>query len=171
MEMQGVWFPNFIKTYAPKDFRYGVAPFPSAVPGLQDVTVAEADVIGIPRGARHVSQAARFLAYIASPEGIEVLCRGQGKHSPLRTTTDGFLDPARHPNPHVAFFWRLAFSDHASRTPPVGVWGEYQQTIGLAFDQVWNGQLQPREALRWVQRRIAGRYRHERQRAERLGWQ
>ena len=170
MELQGVWFPNFIERYAPKDFEYGVAPFPAAVAGLANVTIAEADVIGIPRGARHVREAACFLRYIASPDGIELLCRGQGKHSPLRHTSNGFLDPARHPNPHVELFWKLAFSPNACRTPPLGVWGEYRRAMHLAFDQVWNAQRTPREALESVQQRIAARYRHERRRAKRLGW-
>ena len=170
MELQGVWLPNFIRRYAPKDFAYGVAPFPSAVAGLGNVTIAEADVIGIPRGARHVREAACFLRYTASTEGIEVLCRGQGKHSPLRRTSPGFLDPTQHPNPHVELFWKLAFSPNARRTPPLGVWGEYRRAMGLAFDEVWNGQRTPREALEAVQTRIAARYRHERRRAKRLGW-
>jgi len=170
MQLQGVWFPNFIKTYAPEDFQYGVAPFPAAIPGLQEVTIAEADVIGIPRGAKHVAEAAKFLKYMASPEGVEILCGGQGKHSPLRVTSPGFLDPTKNKNPHVRFFWKLAFSPNARRTPALGIWQEYKRAMSLAFDEVWTGTATPAEALAKVQRRIAARYAHERRRAERLGW-
>jgi len=156
MELQGVWFPNFIRKYAP-GLEYGVAVFPSASGAPGGITIADADVVAIPRGAKHVREAGLFLKYMASAEALEILCGGQGKHSPLAETSDGFLDPDRHKNPHVRFFWKLAFGPGVRASAPIGVWREYKKEMNVAFDRVWNGEADPAEALQAVQQRITAR--------------
>ena len=170
MELQGVWFPNFIDRYAPEGFEYGVAPIPPARgTGLENVTIAEADVIGIPRGARHVEEAFEFVKFLASVEGMEILCKGQGKHSSLAKTSPGFLDPETHPNPHVELFYTLAFSPNAKRTPALGLWREYQREMSVAFDNIWNGNEEPAAALKNVQTRMQRRLDQELRRRRLVG--
>ncbi len=138
MVLQGVWFPNFIDKNASDELKanYGVAPFPSITGGPENLTIAESDVIGIPTGARHPREAFEFVKFMASRRGVEILCRGQGKHSPHLNPSPGFFQD--HPNPHVRLFHRLALSPNARRTPAIGVWKEYQQSMGVAFDRIWN---------------------------------
>ena len=51
MEIEGSWIYGYIKNYAPKDFEWGVAPFPSADPEhLNNVAIVEPDVLVIPGG-------------------------------------------------------------------------------------------------------------------------
>ena len=180
MEIQGVWMARFVQRYAPSGFEYGVAPFPSAVPGVGNVTVAEADVIGIPRGARHPREAFEFLRFMASPEGMEILCRGQGKHSPLRNHSANWY--VGHPNPYLRVFEDLAGTGgqaggayvenpNCFRIPPIGIWRECNQAWGRAFDDVWTRTRTPREALDELQEQMQRRLDHELSRARALGVQ
>ncbi len=159
MEIQGVWMANFIKRYAPKDFEWGAAAFPSAVPGLEKVTIAEADVIGIPRGAKHPREALEFIKFMATPKGMEILCRGHAKDSTLTKTSPGW--EKGHPNPSVALFSELARSPNCHRTPPIGIWREYNHAFGRAFDDVWTGKKTPEQALDALQDEMQRRFEHE----------
>jgi len=167
MEIQGVWMANFIKIYAPKDFEWGAAPFPAAVPGLENVTVAEADVIGIPRGAKHPKEAFEFIKFMATPEGMEILCRGQVKNSPLKKTSADWY--TTHPNPFVKLFTDLAESPNCLRTPPIGIWREYNVAWQRTFDDVWAGAKEPKDALDELQATMQRRFAHELTRARALG--
>ncbi len=167
MEIQGVWMGNFIKMYAPKDFEWGAAPFPAAVPGLRNVTVAEADVIGIPQGAKHPKEAFEFIKFMATPEGMEILCRGHAKNSPLRNTSADWY--TTHPNPFVKVFTDLAESENCLRTPPIGIWREYNVAWQRTFDDVWAGAKEPKQALDELQETMQRRFAHELTRAKALG--
>ena len=97
MELQGVWIYNFIKTYAPPDFEWGVAPFPSVDPErLPDVSLVETDLLVIPAGAKHPREAFEFMRYVNEQGPMEKLCLGQIKFSPLVDCSPDFL--AHHPH-------------------------------------------------------------------------
>jgi len=151
MELQGVWMHNFIEMYAP-GMEWGAAPFPSAVPGLTNVTVADADVIVIPRGSRHPREAFEFIRFVSSPQGMEILCRGQRKFSPLRKVTPEFW--AKHPHPYIRLFRDLAESPNAVFVPKTGVLNEYTREMKHAFDRVRLLDATPAEALADVRQRI-----------------
>ncbi len=143
MEMQGVWFPNFIRRHRPH-LNFGVAPFPTAagVPGPR--SFLDADVIAIPRGCRHPEAAWQFVLF-AQQRGLEILCRLQGKHMPIREPPALFHQG--HPNLELAVFEEVAASPHAFIQPRLAVWQEYQDELGRAFDHIWNYPL-PEEELR-----------------------
>ena len=61
----------------------GGGPFPSAVPGLEDVTFADFDALVIPQGARHKQEAFEFIAYVNRQDVMEKLCKLHCKNSPL----------------------------------------------------------------------------------------
>lgn len=166
MEMQGVWMARFVEKYAPADFEYGVAPFPAAEdpdrpgePILENISVAEADVIGIPRGAKHPAEALEFIKFMylglptaegqARRKGIEVLCLGHGKHSPLDETSPGWYE--NHPNKYVKVFEMLAESPNCRQIPQIGTWRECARAWNHAFDNVWAREATPQEALEQIQ--------------------
>ncbi len=146
MEFQGVWMYNFIQQYAP-DLEWSVAPFPHPVdrPDLAEPTIADEDVLCIPRGAKHPKEAFEFIRYVQSQKGMEMLCLGQKKLSPLRAVSPEFL--AKHPNPYIGLFTRLAYSKNAYSTPKIGIWKEYNDEINATLDTIMLMQKTPQQAL------------------------
>ena len=153
MELQGVWMYNFIDMYT-EGFEWGAAPFPYPAdrPDLKNVTVAEEDVIVIPRGAKHPKEAFEFLKFVNSQEGMELLCMGQRKHTPLAKVSEHFLKT--HPNPFIKVFIDLAFSRNAISTPRMSIWNEYADELANSFDQIWLCKQTSKEALETVQERV-----------------
>jgi multiple sugar transport system substrate-binding protein len=151
MEMQGVWMHNFIEKYAP-GMEWGVAPFPTAIPGLDSVSAADADILVIPRGARSPDQAFAFIKYVNSPKGMELLCMGQRKNSPLIKTSDWFRK--NHPHPYIDIFTGLSKSPHVFTTPQTGVNAEFSREIRVAVDRIRFLEISPVEALNQLQERM-----------------
>jgi ABC-type glycerol-3-phosphate transport system substrate-binding protein len=159
MELQGVWMHNFIDMYAP-GMEWGAAPFPgeTAPPGVdrldpkEAVSIADQDVIVIPRGSRHPREAWEFIRFVNSPEGMEILCMGQRKFSPLRQVSAEFWE--KHPHPYITLFRDLAESPHVAYAPKTGVLREYQREMANAFDTVRNLRAEPAEALAEVRTRM-----------------
>lgn len=152
MVMQGVWIYNFIKNYAPADFEWGVAAFPSSDPEhLKDVTIAECDDLVIPNGSKHPAEAFEFIKYVNSQKPMEKLCMGQLKFSPLRECSPEFL--RNHPNPHIKTFLDLAKSPNAHTLPQTTIWNQYQNDMGNAVSWIWAGKATAEEALHDVQTR------------------
>lgn len=136
MEMQGVWFPNFIRRHRP-DLEFGVAPFPcvEGVPGPR--SMIDGDVIAIPRGSRHPEAAWKFIQFVQDPNrGLATLNRLQGKHMPVRNTPEVFRQS--HPNLELKIFEEIAASKHSFLLPQITIWAEYSTAIDNAFQHIWN---------------------------------
>ncbi len=152
MEMDGVWVYNFIKNYAPPDFEWGVAPFPSADPErLKDVNIVEMDGLVIPAGAKHPKEAFEFIKYVNSQKPMEKLCLGQRKFSPLRECSPEFI--RNHPNPWIAEFIALAKSPNAFCAPSLATYTEYANDMKDADNRIWTGKATAKDALDDVQPR------------------
>lgn len=164
MVLQGVWMANFISQYAP-ELEWAAAPFPSAVPGLENVTMAECDSICIPVGARHPDEAFEFIRFLCSQEGSELLNMGQRKFTPLKKVSPEFVE--NHPNPYIQLFIDLASSPNVFHSPELSIWFEYADEIAPAFDTVILGLNSPERALRTVQDRVSAIWARERARIER----
>lgn len=133
MEIQGVWFSNFIRRHRPHmDFGVAAPPAAEGVPG--PVSLVECDVIAIPRGCRHPEAAWRFVDF-TQREGSAVICRLQGKHMPVKEPPDNFREG--HPNLEVGIFEELAASPHTFIQPRMRIWAEYQHEMSKAFEQIW----------------------------------
>ncbi len=78
MVLQGVWMGNFIQKHSP-GLRWGAAPFPSEKEGGPPVAIADADMLVIPAGARHPSEAFEFIKYVTQRGPMEKLCLGSGR--------------------------------------------------------------------------------------------
>lgn len=167
MVLQGPWIYNFIKNFAPPDFEWGVAPFPSVDPArFQNVTEVEADVLVIPAGAKHPKEAFEFIKYVNSQKPMEKLCLGQRKFSPLRECSDEFFE--KHPNPHIGEFLALAKSPNARFVPQLTVWPLYSNDMTQAFGRVWTEKATAGESLDEVQQHVQQAFDHQQRRWERI---
>jgi len=152
MVLQGPWMHNFIQKYAPDDFEWGVAPFPSA--GSEKnapVSIAESDVLVIPKGAGHPREAFEFIRYVNTRQVMEKLCLAQRKFSPLQEVSPGFV--REHPNPYIEVFIELAKSPGAKTPPAMATWTEYRVDLIAAANRVSLLEGTPEEVLKEVQER------------------
>ncbi|MCW3052143.1 MAG: carbohydrate transporter substrate-binding protein family [Chthonomonadales bacterium] len=158
MELQGVWMYNFIDQYAPNlekpVLNWAAVPFPHPAdrPDLANHTFTDEDILVIPRGAKHPNEAFEFIAYVQSQEGMELLCMGQKKHSPLSHVSPDFY--AKHPNPYIKLFADMARSKNAQSPPKIAIWPEYKDELSNAFDAIALLHQTPQEALKDVQERM-----------------
>ena len=121
MVLQGVWLHNFITKYSP-NMSWGAAPFPSVDPKrLPMVTIAECDVLVVPRGAKHAKEGFDFIAFVQRQENMERLCLSQRKFSPRSVVSDAFV--REHPNPYIKMFMESAKSEDARYVPKTPLWG------------------------------------------------
>jgi ABC-type glycerol-3-phosphate transport system substrate-binding protein len=176
MVFQGSFYDNYIRQYKP-GLDYGFGPWPEAVPGVKDFAMAEADVLTIPRGARHSKEAWEFIKYLNSSnaharsfdelEGAERLDYLQVKGSPLRVWSPFFAEHNRHPQ--IAMVRRLSSSPHAACIPDLGIWQEYYREVISAFDRVRLLDATPAEALAYSQARLDVSWARYRRSLERHG--
>ncbi len=150
MEIQGVWMYNFIDKFSP-DLKWGAVPFPYPKdhPELKGITIADEDILCIPRGAKHPDEAFEFIKFVQSQKGMEMLCMGQRKNSPLKKVSPEFY--AKHPNPFIHLFTDLPKGPHTISTPKIGIWPEYNDELIAAFDEVVLKSKTPKQALDDVQ--------------------
>jgi multiple sugar transport system substrate-binding protein len=177
MEEQGPFMANFIYKQNPrmssllwpkeqeiqmpleqrvKNYTWAVAPFPSAVPGLEDVTYCSFDALTIPRGAKHKREAFEFIAWLNRQENMEKLCKLHCKGSPLNRVSDDFLK--HHPNPYVGIFERLARSPNALAAPQCPIMPEVISELTNLSQQVSLLQVDPEKALADLQVRLQAKY-------------
>jgi ABC-type glycerol-3-phosphate transport system substrate-binding protein len=140
MELQGVWFPNFIRRHRPH-MEFGVAPFPAAAGMPGPLSYLETDIMAIPRGCKHLKEAWEFVEYVqkCGPDGkrgLYILCSQQGKHLPIKNPPESFHQG--HPNRELAVFEKVAASPYSFYPPTIFVQSEYQDELNKAFEHVWN---------------------------------
>jgi ABC-type glycerol-3-phosphate transport system substrate-binding protein len=112
MEQQGPFLATYIHTWNPSmDGQWGAAPFPSAVPGLDNVTFCAFDALMIPRGCKHKNEAFEFIAFVNRQDEMEKLCSLHCKNSPLEKVSENFI--THHKNPFIQVFEDLARSPNA----------------------------------------------------------
>jgi len=159
MVIQGVWLNNFIKKYNPK-LIWGAAPFPVPKdrPDLYGLSMVECDVVVIPRGSKHPEEAFRFIRYLNSIEGSEILCGAQGKHTPLKQMSPVFLK--QHSHPYLKVFIDVG-QEPTFASPKLGIWSEYVREMGATFESVWFQRGPAKAALDRVQARIGRKWRRE----------
>ncbi len=166
MVIQGVWMYNFIDKYA-QGMEWGAAPFPSVDEKLKDVSFVEADVLVIPKGAKHPDEAFEFIRYVNSQEGMELLCDGQRKFSLLSKVSPEFYKNHKHPYIHV--FRKLAESPNAFSVPKIPIWQEYQREMISAYDRIKNMRGSPEQILKEVREKIQQRLERETELLKLLG--
>jgi len=164
MVLDGVWVHNVIARYSPH-VRCGAAPFPSAVPGLTGVAMAESDSVSIPVGAKHPQEAFQFIEFLCGQQGSEMLNIQHGKFTPLRRVSREFIE--NNPNPHVEMFRDLAKSPNVFSAPRMGIWYEYADEIAPMMDAIRLRKATPEELLPEIQQRVQHKLDQARRRMQR----
>lgn len=133
--LQGVWMANFIQKYV-KDMDWAASPFPTPAdrPDVRGSVIADLDIIVIPRGAKHPKEAFEFLKFVQSQKGMEMLCMGQKKFTPLMKVSPEFY--AKHPNPFIKLFRDQSLDKNVFITPRTPIWNQYQQELQKVLDQM-----------------------------------
>ncbi len=135
MIFQGPWLSKWADRYTP-DLDYGVAPFPSA--NRDDhYAFASSDVFVIPTNAPHTRAALIFLEYVLQQPVLERLCREHYKISPFRKPGTDFF--ARHENPHVRTFARIAASPQAFGYPAMPTWPQANDELHELLEDILGG--------------------------------
>ena len=78
------------------------------------------------------------MEFVSSQEGMEQLCLGHQKFSPLKEVSEDFQ--RNHGNPYIALFRDLATNPNGFSTPKMGIWNEYKRELGAAFDVIQAGE-------------------------------
>jgi multiple sugar transport system substrate-binding protein len=153
MQLQGAWMYAFIERYAPA-LEWGVGPFPYPAdrPELARTSIAEADVLLIPRGSRRPKEAFEFIKFASSRESLETMALGQQKFTPLAEVSDTFFE--RHDHPYIRTFRELGASPNAWSAPPIASWNEYVREMRAAVDQIQSLTSTPARALANVRSRM-----------------
>jgi ABC-type glycerol-3-phosphate transport system substrate-binding protein len=133
MEQQGPWMANFIRRYECK-VDWAVAPFPSAVPGLENVSFCPFDALCIPKGAAHPKEAFEFIAYVNRQAVMEKLCSLHCKNSPLAKVSEGFI--RNHPNRFIKVYEDLASSPNAHATPHIPTLEQVQDELKVVSERL-----------------------------------
>ena len=150
--LQGVWLANFIDRYSP-GMEWSAAPLPSVDPArVGEVTVAETNLLVIPRGAAHPREAFEFIRFVQTRPELEKLALGQHKTPPLAEISDAFF--AKHPNPYARLFDRLLRSPNAASLPRCTVWNEYSDEMIAAAERMTADTVTPAAALAAVRERM-----------------
>lgn len=153
MVLQGVWMANYIHNNNPSlDWDAAPFPYPADRPDLANSTPVGLDVLVIPTGSKHPQEAWEFIKFVQSQEGMEMLCDGQWKHSPLSHVSERFM--RQHQNKRIRLFYELAKSKNTFAYPKVGIWKEWQDELKASFENIWTNGQDPSAALTYVDRRI-----------------
>jgi multiple sugar transport system substrate-binding protein len=175
MQQQGPWTANYIRHLKPSmsqllvptdrektlphrtdNYAWAVAPFPSAVPGMENVSYCTFDALMIPVGARHKAEAFEFMAYVNRQDVTEKLNRMHCKISPLRKVSEDFL--TNHPNPYIRIFQELAASPNAHGVPLIPIWPEVFKELTDAAQAVAIQGVSARSVLQASQDRLQTEY-------------
>jgi len=177
MVQQGTFLANFIRKQKPSMAgKWAAAPFPSENPTLKDVTYCNCDVMVIPRGAEHKSEAFEFIAYVNRQAVMEELAKSHCKISPLAQVSEDFLN--NHTNPYIRVFDSLAASPNAHATEPVPILPEVDAEMNNFVQKLALLQTTPEDGLEAMQTRLQAKYegfvadqreRRERQQGEAAG--
>jgi ABC-type glycerol-3-phosphate transport system substrate-binding protein len=169
MEMQGPWMANYIHHLKPSmDHDWAAAPFPTAVPGLKDVTYCPFDTLMIPRGCKHIAEAFEFIAFVNRQDEMEKLCMMHCKNSPLAKVSANFLE--HHPNPYIRVFEELSASPNAHLTMQCPIAQEAGSELTAIVQGVLTLEVDPKTALENAQGVLQAKYNDfERNRRRRMG--
>jgi ABC-type glycerol-3-phosphate transport system substrate-binding protein len=113
--------------------QWGAAAFPSAVPGVDNITWAGMDVWVIPSTSKHKKEAMEFIAFASRQDQIEKLSSEHCNLSPLAVESQQYKD--NHPNPYVDVYEALAASPNARPLPRLINWPQIYDELTQAAER------------------------------------
>jgi ABC-type glycerol-3-phosphate transport system substrate-binding protein len=160
-EMSEVLMPKVLEPFLPRfarpfNYDWGVAPFPTDMPGVNDVTYCGLDVLVIPRGAKHPREAFEFLAFVQRQDVMEKLCSLHCKPSPLAKVSDAFVRD--HLNPYIDIFERLTAGPRAHGSAKIPIFAELADEMKVVGERISLLERTPEQALSEAQERLEAKY-------------
>jgi multiple sugar transport system substrate-binding protein len=177
MMKQGPWLSMYMETLKPEmnrvkwtkeeekkqprekrreNYVWAVAPFPSAVPGLENVSYAGVDALVIPATSRHKKEAFEFIAFVNRQDQMELLCSMHGKNSPLAKMSKEYIDT--HENPYIEVFEELGASANIHPAPLVPIWPQIRSELQDVATHMFLNDMTATEALNRAQARLVPLY-------------
>lgn len=143
MEIDGEWRCASIASTAPK-LKWGVTQIPVADPAMAGTTQLTTSTLFIPANSQHKEEAAKFLAYMVSKDGMLPFTRALGN---LPSRTSMLDDPIYNDLHNFQPFLDSLKSNkvHALSSAPSG--SEYATDLASAIDSVNRGKATAQQAL------------------------
>jgi len=155
MVSQGTFFAHIIQHQAPS-LEYAVAPLPVDSPALAGTTSCTADILVIPKGAKHPKEAFEFIAWLNERPNMEKLCKAHCKISPLTDVSEDFVK--HHTNPYVKVFEDLAASPNAHGSPSIETLPNVGDELGNFMTELMQLRTTAPDGLADVQKRMEQNY-------------
>lgn len=146
MIIDGEWRAANAAAVAP-ELNWGVTSIPYVSADLKDVTQLTASTLFIPANAKNPDEAANFLAYLVSEEGMTDFAFALG-NVPARTS---LLDSSKFDEIDQFSAWANALKSpnvFALSSAPHAA--EYAADLGVAFDEISRGVTAPEKAMQGV---------------------
>jgi len=144
----GDWLAKIIDLYNPQ-MNWGFAPFPSKDGKSRAYT--EIDIAVIPKGAKHIDGAKKFLAFVSKPENVLKFL------VPVPTLKESYINKykdAMTPFPHRDLFMNVSKKVQFFFAPTTPVWQEYLTHLTTAFLDVLFLRKSPEKTLNDVQKKV-----------------
>ena len=147
MVIDGEWQTNFISLYAPKDFEWGVWPFPGVkdTPQLYGQTQTTSTGFVIPKGAKNQKEAWEFIKWMESKEGSGAFCKAICNVPPFKSLGE---DPSFTSDPRFKVFMDQLKNPYVQIWPQMPVAYTYSSELGSAEEAILvAGNKTPKKAM------------------------
>lgn len=152
MRIDGEWNGVGIPKVAP-DLEWGVITIPGASSQFKDTTEVTASTLFIPANSKHKEAAAKFLAYMVSPDAMKAFTVALGNMPALTSLLDSSADYSAIEN--FSVFAEALKSPNAYAPSSAVSAGEYMTDLNKAFDSIASGNETPKKALEQVESRVS----------------
>lgn len=152
MRIDGEWNGVSIPKVVP-NLEWGVVAMPGTSSQYNGTTEVTASTLFIPANSKHKEAAAKFLAYMVSPDAMKAFTVALGNMPALSSLLDSSADYSAIQN-FSAFADALKSpTAYAPSSAPSA--GEYMTDLNKAFDSIASGKESPEKALAQVQSRVS----------------
>ncbi len=144
MGIFGEWITGkaYVQKLAPS-LNYGTAPIPATSPDLYGAGFINGNAFFIPKGSRDPVAAAKFGMYLMTDDPSRAMAV---QNASVPQLTSLLTDPALA-TPQFKTFLNIASNPKTWTTPMISQWGEYEDGLGSALDNVLTGGAAPKAAL------------------------
>ncbi len=152
MRIDGEWNGVSIPKVAP-GLEWGAVAIPAAASQYADTTEVTASTLFIPANSKHKEAAAKFLAYMVTPEVMKAFTLALGNMPALSSLLDDSASYSGILN--YAAFADVLKSPNAYAPSNLPSAAEYMTDLNKAFDSIASGSETPKNALDDVQSRVS----------------